>query len=96
MDEISTKIKWKKKKPLLHWAIPEKNKTGGWGYGISRGIKEIASMWNFQGLPRKNYAEFPGVFVFGLGISKGCNTVLHNFQGWSFDLSGISRGKVIK
>ena len=47
-------------------------------------------MWNFQGRPRKNYVEFPGVLVFGLGISKGCNTNLHNFQGWSFDLSGIS------
>ena len=46
--------------------------------------------------------EFPGVLVFGLGISKGddfqgrCYTVLHNFQGWSFDLSRISRGKVNK
>ena len=40
--------------------------------------------------------EFPGVFVFGLGISKGSNTILWNIQGLSFVLSGISRGKVKK
>ena len=40
--------------------------------------------------------EFPRVFVFGLEIDKGCNVILHNFQGWNFDLSGISRGKVRK
>ena len=51
---------------------------------------------NFRGCPRKNYVEFPGVLVFGLGTFKGCNTVLHNCQGWSFYLSGISRGKVNK
>ena len=38
--------------------------------------------------------EFPGVLVFGLGISKISNKDLQNFQGWSFALSGISRGKV--
>ena len=27
-------------------------------------------------------------------ISKGFNTILWNFQSWSFVLSGISRGKV--
>ena len=41
-------------------------------------------MSNFQG----------GVFVFGLGISKGSNTILWNIQGLSFVLSGICRGKV--
>ena len=42
--------------------------------------------------PRKNNVEFPapGVFVFGLGISKVSNTILWNIQGLSF-LSGISR-----
>ena len=40
--------------------------------------------------------EFPGVFDFGLGISKGSNTILWNIQGLSFVLSGISRGKVKK
>ena len=37
--------------------------------------------------------EVPGVLVSGLGISKACNTILWIFQGWSFVLSGISRGK---
>ena len=40
--------------------------------------------------------EFPGVLFVGLGISKGCNAILYNFQGWSFDLYGISKGKVNK
>ena len=34
------------------------------------------------------------VLVFGLGISKGCHTILENFQGWSFAFSKISEGKV--
>ena len=70
----------------------KKSKQGGWGYGISRGIKEIACgfssgdqekiTWNFQGswfLVLEfwhNFAQFP--------------------LGWNFDLSGISRGKVNK
>ena len=37
--------------------------------------------------------EFSGVLVFALGVSKGSNTILWNFQGWSFVLSGISRSK---
>ena len=50
------------------------------------------------GVPKKKlgYVEFPGVLVFGFGISKGCNSILHNFQGWSFDLSGISTDEVNK
>ena len=56
----------------------------------------IKKTWNFQGWPRKNNVEFSGVFVFGLGISKGSNTILWNIQGLSFFLSGISRGKVKK
>ena len=56
------------------------------------------SKWNFQGLI-KNEVEFPkklqnGVFVFGLGIFKGSNTILWNIQGLTFVLSGISRVKV--
>ena len=61
-------------------------------------------MWNFQGsiknevefprVTKKNNAEFPGVFVFGLGISKVSNTILWNIQGLCFALSRISRGKV--
>ena len=67
----------------VEWAVPKKIQTGG--------------KWNFQGWPRKNNVEFPGVFVFGLVISKGSNTVLWNIQeGLRFVLSGISRGKVKK
>ena len=72
--------------------------------GVSKGIKEI-SIWNFQGLikndlefPRvtkKKNVEFLGVFVFGLGISKGSNNFVE-YPGLSFVLSGISRGKVKK
>ena len=40
--------------------------------------------------------EFPWVFVFGLGISKGSNTILWEIQGLSFVLSGISKDKVKK
>ena len=36
---------------------------------------------------------FPWALVFGLGISKRCNTILRNFEGWSFVFSGISKGK---
>ena len=43
-----------------------------------------------------NKVEFPGVFVFSLGISKGSNTILWNIQELSFVLTGISRGKVKK
>ena len=53
------------------------------------------SMWNFQGLI-KNEVEFPGVFVFGFGVSKGSNTILWNIQGLSLVLSGIFGGKVKK
>ena len=55
--------------------------------------------FNGEVRPRKNNnVEFPapGVFVFGLGISKVSNTILWNIQGLSFVLSGISRGKVRK
>ena len=37
--------------------------------------------------------KFPGVLAFVLGISKGSDAILWNFQGLSFVLSGISRGK---
>ena len=32
---------------------------------------------------RKNNVEFSGVLVFGLGISKGSNKILWNFQEWA-------------
>ena len=65
-------------------------------------------IWNFKGYQRNRMQNLQGwvtkkklcgiyrVLVIGIGISKGCNTVLHNFQVWSFDLSGISRCKVNK
>ena len=74
-------------------------------YGISWGIKEIAcgipsdqlkTKWNFQVWPRKDNVKFPGVFVFGLRISKGSDTILWNIQGLSFVLFWISRSKVKK
>ena len=58
--------------------------------------KKIAFGISTQGWPRKIYVEFPGVLVFGVRISWRCNVILHNFQGWSYDLPGISRGKVNK
>ena len=75
----------------------EKTKQGGvvgWGYGIFRGIKEIAYVWNFQvfikwnfqGWPRKNNdVEFlgAGVLIFGLGISNWSNTQFCGIcRGW--------------
>ena len=52
--------------------------------------------WDFQGWLRKNNVEFPGVFVFCLGIPERSNSILWNIQGFSFVLSGISKGKVKK
>ena len=77
---------------LSHWAIPEKKQTGRLRIWNFQGCQRN-SMWNFQGLlsktkwnfqgmtKKKSYEEVPGVLVFGLGISKGCNNVLWNFQG---------------
>ena len=79
----------------LFLKIQNPNRGGTWGHGISRSIEEIAcgnsrgqlkKNWNFWGWPRKINLEFPGVLVF--------NTVLWNFQGWSFFWSGISGGKM--
>ena len=56
----------------------------------------IRNKEEYPGLPWKNHVEFPRVLVFGFGISKGCNTILWNFQGWIFGLFGICRGKVKK
>ena len=52
--------------------------------------------WDFQGWLRKNNVEFPGVFVFCLGVPERSNSILWNIQGFSFVLSGISKGKVKK
>ena len=60
------------------------------GYSRKKPNREVEDM-EFPGVSKKkSYEEVPGVLVFGLGISKGCNNVLWNFQGWSFVLSGIS------
>ena len=56
----------------------------------------IKNKVQFPRVIKKKNMEFPGVFVFGLGISKGSNTILWNIQGLSFVLSGISRVKVNK
>ena len=63
----------------------KKIRTGGLRICNFQGY-ERNSMWNFQGLiknevefqrvGKKNNMEFPWVFVFGLGISKGSNTIL--------------------
>ena len=50
----------------------------------------------FPRATKKNNVEFPGVFVFGIGNSQGCNTVPWIIQGLSFVLSGIFGGKVKK
>ena len=43
---------------------------------------ESKKKWKFQG-SRKNHVQFPGVLVFGLGISKAassvCNIILQSF-----------------
>ena len=48
-------------------------------------------LWNFQGLI-KNEVEFQRVTK----KNKDSNTILWNFQGWSFVFSRISRGKIKK
>ena len=61
--------------------------------GISRG--SLKMKWNFQGWPRKNNVEFPGVLDFGFGISTGSNKNLWTFQGGAFCLE-FPWGKVKK
>ena len=84
-------------------------RVGGWGYGIFRGVIQeyINSISKFQGFIKKG-VEFPGIkknscgicmgawlLALDFGISKQqCNTILWNFQSWSFALSEISMGKV--
>ena len=63
----------------------------------------LKSIWKFQGSSKKecnfhliknNHVEFPWDLVFGLGIPKGCSTILWNFWRWSFVFSRISKDKV--
>ena len=87
-----------------HWAIPEKNQTGGWGHGISRVIGErkcgnsrgqLKKKWNFQGCSRENSWNFHGSCFLTLEFPRGV-TILLNFQGWKLVLSGVYKGKVTK
>ena len=80
----------------MKWTIQEKIQT------------DPPLIWNedmeFPGVSKKQHVKFPGEcvwnfqgFAFGLGISKGSNTILWNIaRRLSFVLSGISRGKVKK
>ena len=95
MDKIPTKIKWKKPKKTDSFYIglfQKKTNKGEGGLRIWNFQGHQSNrVWNFQRWPRNNYVEFPGVLVFGLGISDRCNTVLHSsHQGWRIDLSEIS------
>ena len=67
------------------------NFQGYWrAYGNSR--EQVKKEWNLHLI--KKIVEFTCVLVFGLGISKGCSTILWNFQRWSFVFSKISKTKV--
>ena len=59
---------------LWNGLIQKKSKQGGLRIWNFQGYQKN-SMCNFQGLI-KNEVEFPRIFVFGLGISKGSNTIL--------------------
>ena len=70
-------------------------REGGGRYGISRGIREIAKEIS-KGNQEKIMWNFKELWWLGLAIPKESNAILWDFQGWSFVLSGISRGKVKK
>ena len=75
-----------------------KAKQGGEGGGVEDmkfpGVSKKEIACGISRIDQEKIMWKPGVF--GHGISIGCNAILHNFQGWSFDLSRISRGKVNK
>ena len=61
-------------------------------------------IWKFQGSTKKKKGisrddqenimrNFHGSWFMVFGIFKWCNTILWNFQGWSFVLSGSSKAK---
>ena len=81
------------------WAIP-KRKSQNKDMEFPGVLK---SLWKFQESSKKeynfhliknNHVEFPWVLLFGLGIPKGCSTILWNFLRWSFVFSRISKDKV--
>ena len=72
--------------------VQKKSKQGG-----SRIWRLIKNEEEFPGVTKKKPCGISrGLGFWHRGISKGCNTILQNFQGWSFGLPGISRGKVKK
>ena len=80
-----------------------KKEGGGWGDGISTGYLKNRMgkfQWSIKkekespGIIKKNSCGISMGFIFGLGNSNGCNTILWNFHGWSFILSGICNGTV--
>ena len=69
----------------------------GWGYGISRGIKEIAcgisrdqlkTKWNFQGWPRKNNVKFPGSLFLASEFPMDLTWFYGIFRGWALFCQG--------
>ena len=70
---------------FIYFICQEASKSGGLGsdkgYGISKGIKEEIAC-RISGSQGSWFLE--------------SNTIIWNFQGWSFVLSGISRVKVKK
>ena len=61
---------------LWIWNFQGYQRNGMWNFH-----KLIKMKQSFQARPRKNHAEFRGVFTFGIGISMGYNTILWNFEG---------------
>ena len=47
---------------------------------------QLKKKLNFQGCSKKSHVEIPWVLVFDLGISKGCHTILQNFQDFQFPI----------
>ena len=78
-----------------------RDSRGGGGGGVEKKNLETPGVNKKRsGISRhdqeKNNVEFPWVLVFDLGNSNGCDMIWWNFQGRSFILSGISKGKVTK
>ena len=88
----------------MKWTIPEKKQTGGVEDmefpGVLKkenmeipGVNEKRSRIS-KGVQGKTQMEFRWVLVFDIGISKGCHTILVNFQGWKLVFSGIFKGEI--
>ena len=96
MMKYQPKLNEKNAHPPYIGLFQKKPKQGGWGYGISRTVVSKI-MWNFQGIKKKLIWSFQrSWYLESWSFQVRCNKVLCNFQGWSFDLPGISRGKVKK